>query len=389
MTASLELEAPTRPRALAGHDLAVTGGEGVHLEAEDGTRYLDFGASHGATPLGHAHPRLVEALREQAGGLATLNQAYANDVRARFLQDLLEAAPDPLERAVAVNSGAEAVEAALRFARASTDGDGIVAFRNAFHGRTLGALSCTWDPGHREPFEPLLPEVTHAGYGDLEEAKEAVDDDTAAILVEPVQGEGGVRLPPEGFLEGLRDLADDHGALLVADEVQTGLGRTGSMWGVDHAGVEPDIMCLAKGLAGGFPMGLTLLSPGADGAPSGSHGSTFGGNPLACAAAQATLDVVREEDLPARAAELGDRLLEGLEGIDHRLVREARGRGLMAALELRVRATPLLRSLREQGVLALRGGATIVRLLPPLVVEEDHVDEAVAAVAAGLEEARK
>jgi len=360
--------------------VALVRGLGCEVWDADGKSYVDLGGvSYGAMNVGHCHPKVVAALRAQADQLWFAGQTWPNDQRAALLEKLVSMAPRGTSKAFLCNSGTEAIEGALKFARGSTGRSNLVAFRNAFHGRSMGALSLTWKPQYRKPFEPLVPGVTFVPYGDTEALKQAVDRATAAVFVEPVQGEGGVHVAPPGFLRAVRDITSDAGALMVADEIQTGLGRTGRMWGVDHAGVQPDVACVAKSVAGGFPMGAVLLSESAAKVPQLSHGTTFGGAPLACAAASAALDVIVEERLAERAARLGPRLMEGLRGIGSPHVREVRGLGLMVALDLRMRNGPLLQGMMERGALGLATGSTAMRYLPPLVITEAQMDQALAA----------
>lgn len=364
--------------------VSIVRGEGARLWDAEGREYLDFGANYGVANVGHSHPRVVAAIREQATRLTFIAQTYYNDRRAELLAKLQAIAPRGMSRVFLGNSGTEAIEAAIKFARGHTKRPGLVAAKKAFHGRTLGAVSLTWKPEYREPFAPLLPGVAHVPYGDEEALKTAVTSDTAALFLEPIQGEGGVVVPPPGYLRAARDACSDRGALLVADEIQTGLGRTGRMWAVEHEGVVPDILCFAKSIAGGVPMGGVLLRPEVCTLPVASHGNTFGGNPLACAAASATLDVLREERLAERASEMGARLLDGLRAVATESVREARGRGLMVGLELRTKNTPVLNALVADGILTLPTGATVIRYLPPLVVTAEQVDRAVAATGKAL-----
>ena len=363
-------------------------GEGAWLWDAEGRRYLDFGANYGVGNVGHCHPRVVEAIREQAGKLLFVPQTYYNDQRARLLERLLATAPAGMERAFLCNSGTEAVEAALKFARGVTKRHGIVSAKRAFHGRTLGALSATHKAEYRDPFLPLLPDVHFAAFGDEESLKEAVSAARpGAILLEPIQGEGGVQVPPPGYLRAARDLATDAGAFLVLDEIQTGFARTGAFWACQHEGVAPDVLCFAKSVAAGIPMGGVLLTDAAAKLPVTSHGNTFGGGPLACAAALAVLDVIAEERLAERAARLGPRLVQGLREAAGDAAREARGRGLMVALELRGRNVPVLNGLIAEGVLTLPTGPTTLRYLPPLTVSEEQVDLAVAATAKAVQAA--
>lgn len=379
---SVEREHGAGVYALRG--LTIVRGEGARVWDAQGRAYIDCIAGHGAAILGHAHPAVVRALAEQAGRLVSCPGTFANDVRAALLARLAHVTGFP--RFFLCNSGAEAVEAALKFARLVTGRPGLVAATRGFHGRTTGALSLTWEPKYRRPFEPLLPEVTHVPFNDVEAATKAISGRTAAVIVEPVQGEGGVRPADPEYVAALRSLCDEQGALLIFDEVQTGFGRTGRLFAFQHFGVVPDMVALAKGMAAGVPAGAVAIGPRVGALPAGSHGSTFGGNPLACAAALATLDVLEGENLPARAARLGAWALGRLRRAlaDTPAVREVRGLGLMVGVELRRRVTPLLRALQEDGVLALPAGPTVVRLLPPLTIGEDDWRRAVETVIAHI-----
>src|SRR5205085_9254985 len=281
------------------------------------------------------------------------------------------------------NSGTEAVEGALKFARLATGRTGIVATLRGFHGRTMGALSATWEPHYREPFAPLVPAVSHIRFNDLAAAEEAISEETAAVIIELVQGEGGVHIATEEYVHGLARLCSERGALLIIDEVQTAFGRTGRFLACNHYDLQPDILCLAKSLGGGIPMGAVCLGPRvveSGRIARGVHGSTFGGNPLACAAALATLDILEQEALPERAAMLGEHALERLRAFHSPFVREVRGRGLLIGIELSRRAQPYLEALLERGVLALPAGPNVIRLLPPLVITEDQLEHVLDAV---------
>lgn len=348
-------------------------GTGARVWDAQGREYVDCATGHGVALLGHCHPEVAAAIREQAERLITCSEAFYNDRRAALQAELVALAPG-MERVFLCNSGAEAVEAAIKFARLTTGRPGIVAARNGFHGRTMGALSATWRPEYRRPFEPLVPGFVHVPYNDLVALEAAVGPETAAVILEVVQGEGGVR-PGDGvYLRRAQELCRERGALFIVDEIQTGLGRTGRMMAYQHHGLEPDLVCLAKGMAGGLPMGAVLIGPRVEKLPVGVHGSTFGGNPLACAAALATLRVIREESLSERAAELGAFFLSRLRRISSPLIREVRGLGLMVGVELRRRARPYLNALAERGVLALPAGPTVLRFLPPLVISREDLE---------------
>ncbi|MGC9360217.1 MAG: aspartate aminotransferase family protein [Anaerolineae bacterium] len=357
-------------------DVAIVRGEGALVWDQDGRAYIDCVGGHGVAIVGHSNPDVVAAVQRQAERLITCPEVFYNDIRAELLEELIRVAPGDLDRAYLCSSGTEAVEAAIKFARISTGRIGVVATKRGFHGRTLGALSATWEPKYRRGYEPLVPGFAHVTYNDVDELEAAVTSKTAAVILELVQGEGGVNPATQAFADAARRVCDANGALLIVDEVQTGLGRTGAMFASERYGVQPDLMALAKALAGGLPMGATLLGPRVTGLESGVHGSTFGGNPLCSAAALATLRYIQEHDLPARAARLGERALARLAAIDNILIKEVRGLGLMIGIDLRKRSTPYLKALMDRGVMALPAGSTVVRLLPPLVITEEQLDTA-------------
>ncbi len=350
--------------------IALVRGQGARVWDADGREYIDCIAGHGVASLGHCHPTVTAAIQEQAELLVTCSETLYNDQRAALLAELAAHVPGDLSRAFLCNSGAEAVEGATKITRLFTGRPGVVATMRGFHGRTLGALSATWNQKYRKPFTPLVPGFSHVPFNDLEAMAAHVTEDTAAVLVEVVQGEGGVRLGDADYFRGLRRLCDERGVLLIVDEIQTGLGRTGCWFAYEHVGITPDVLCLGKAIGGGLPMGAVLWREALGTLPAGVHGSTFGGNPLVCAASRSVLRTLAEEDLPARAARLGQEFMAGLRGIESPLVREVRGRGLMVGVELRRRVTPVLKQLMGRGVLALPAGPTVVRFLPPLVIEE-------------------
>jgi len=383
----IQLERRHGSGALKPAPLVFVKGSGVRLLDQEGKEYLDCGSGIGVAALGHSHPVLVQAIADQAGKLITcVNGYYHNDVRSHLLQKLSEIAPGDLDRAFLSNSGTEAAETAIKLARVCTQRKGIVAAMRGFHGRTLGALAATWKPAFRKPFEPLLSGVSYVPYNDMVALKATVTQETAALLLEPIQGEGGIHPATLEYLQVARDLCDHHGALLIFDEVQCGMGRTGRWFACEHTSVIPDILCLAKALGGGVPIGATVfrddLSFGR-----GQHGSTFGGNPLACRAALTVIGTIEHESLLDHVAETGAYFLERLTALQEVLpekVREVRGRGLMLALELRSKAGPVLAALAERGVLALSGGSTIVRFLPPYIFTKANVDEVMDALEAVL-----
>jgi len=362
-------------------EIVLVRGQGARLWDDQGRVYIDCATGHGVAILGHAHPTVTAAIQQQAATLITSSDTCFSDVRALFLERLTEAAPAGLQRVFLCNSGAESVEGALKFARYSTGRHGVVATMRGFHGRTMGALSATHNPHYREPFEPLVPGFSHIPYNNLGAAEAAITDDTAAVIVEPVQGEGGVRPATTEFLQGLRRLCDARGALLSLDEIQTGMGRTGKLFACQHHDVVPDILCLGKGIGGGVPMGAILMGPRVAELKPGLHGSTFGGNALACAAGLAVFDVLAKEGLPARAAEKGAYVFGRLRQIQSRLVREVRGQGLMIGIELSQKSRPYIGALMERGVIAMAAGPTVLRLLPPLNIPDADLEVVLDAVA--------
>lgn len=370
-------------------DVVITRGEGSWVFDEDGNKYLDLGSAQGVAMLGHCHPGVTAAIQEQAATLTLCPSYLYNDKRAEFAKALVDVLPKHLNNVFLANSGAEAMDGALKFARLATQRSAFVATTKGFHGRTMGALSVTWEPKYREGFGPLF-ETTHVQFNDAAALDKAVTDQTAAVVLEVVQGESGVNIGTPDFLKTAQRVCRERGAMLIVDEIQTGFGRTGKWFAIEHAGIEPDIMCLAKGLGGGFPMGAfaytkairDVLTPGA-------HGSTFGGSPLACAAGLAAIAAYRDEDLIKRSGILGanmrNQLRGALEGVP--IVRDIRGLGLMIAVELRTKVAPVLKSLMlNHGVIALPAGPTVLRLLPPLVITEKEIDTGVQAIAKAIKE---
>ncbi|MDZ4769331.1 MAG: aspartate aminotransferase family protein [Chloroflexota bacterium] len=372
--------------AYSKRPIALVRGQGCTVWDSDGSAYLDATSGQGVALLGHCHPDVTAAIVAQAGTLVTCSEAFYNDRRAELVALLASLLPAGLDRIFLCNSGAEATEGALKVARLLTGRDRIVAARRGFHGRTMGALGLTWNKEYREPFAGwTLPTVTHVSYNDLESARAAIDSTIAAVVIEPIQGEGGVHPADADYLRGLRALCDAHGVLLVLDEIQTGWGRTGAWFGFQIAPeIVPDMLVLAKGIAGGVPMGAVAWRGALGTLPAGSHGSTFGGNPLACAAAVAALTAIRDADLPTRSRDLGARLIADLGGRDLPGVRELRGRGLMIGIELRDRVQPVLAALAARGVLALPAGKTVLRLLPPLILSDHEAAQLADAVEGAL-----
>jgi acetylornithine/LysW-gamma-L-lysine aminotransferase len=364
----------------AKRDIALVRGEGAYLYDSEGKRYLDAMSNYGVAVLGHADPEFTAAMADQLGRLTTCHQSFYNDVRASLLVAIAEIAPEGLARAFLSNSGAEAIEAGLKFARAATGRPKVVAARRAYHGRTLGALSATADPKYRTPFEPLPINVVHVPFNDADALAAAVDDETAAVILEPIQGEAGIFPADDAYLQAAREITTTKGALFIADEIQSGF-RTGIPFAIARSGVTPDVICTAKALANGFPIGLTVVTDWvSERMPGGAHGTTFGGNPLACRAALVTLTALKDRGLYDHAAELGERLRTGIENLGSSKIRQVRGRGLMIGVELKERVTPTLRALQERGVLALPASPVVFRLLPPMIWEEEQATEFLEAL---------
>jgi [amino-group carrier protein]-gamma-(L-lysyl/L-ornithyl)-L-glutamate aminotransferase len=359
--------------------LSFVRGQGASLFDADGNEYLDCSSGHGVANLGHAHPKVAAAIAEQSSRLITLFESFPNDKRAALMLKMASLIPG-LERVFFCNSGTEAVEAALKFARLSTGRTGILAAMRAFHGRTFGSLSATFNKKYREGVEPLVPGFSHVAYNNIEALDKAITKDTAAFLVEAVQGEGGVYVADRAYLKAARQFCDQRGALLIVDEVQSGFGRTGKLFAIQHSGVRPDLLCCAKSLAGGVPIGAVLIGEAVRNLVPGSHASTFGGNPLSCAAALAALSVIEEEDLPGQAAAKGAYLMEKLRAIQSPDIREVRGLGLMIGIEMKQKVAPYIKALQERRIIALNAGMTVIRLLPPLVISYTQIDTLLAAL---------
>ena len=358
---------PVYPR----RGVTIVRGEGALLWDDQGSEYLDCAAGVGVASIGHANPAVAAALAHQAESLITCPGIFFNDTRGRLMKKLVEVTPPSLERVFLCNSGTESTEAAIKFARKTTGRNGLVTAMRGFHGRTLGALSATFK--YRDAFEPLLPNCSFVPLNNIDKLDAAIDDNTAAIILEPVQGEGGVRPANADYLAGARQLCDERGALLIIDEVQTGFCRTGAFFDCQHHDLSPDILCLAKGIAGGIPMGAVVCSEGID--PGlGTHGSTFGGNPLACAAALAAIEFMQTQKLAEQARVKGEYFSSQFNAHLPERVRDARQIGLMIGIELKEKATPYLQALLNQGILALPAGPTVIRLLPPLVITQEQLD---------------
>lgn len=381
---------PVYPRC----DVRPVRGEGCYLIGERGERYLDFAAGIAVNALGHGHPHLVKAIADQAATLMHVSNLYGSPQGEALAQRIVD--NSFADTVFFTNSGAEAIECAIKTARRYHHVNGnpqrhkLITFKNAFHGRTMGAISATDQAKMRDGFEPLAPGFDYVKFNDLEGALAKIDGETAGFLVETVQGEGGISAGTQEFIQGLRKAADEHGLLLVLDEVQCGYGRSGKMWAYEHYGIEPDILASAKGIGGGFPLGACLATEeAAKGMVFGTHGSTYGGNPLGMAAGQAVLDVMLAEGFLENVTKMGERLRSSLEQLlpnhDH-LFEEVRGLGLMLGIKLKpeAEARSFVAHLRDHhGLLTVAAGENVVRILPPLVIEEQHIAEAIEKLSAG------
>ncbi|WP_019551694.1 [LysW]-aminoadipate semialdehyde transaminase LysJ [Thermus scotoductus] len=382
----LEAEKSLDTGVYTKHDLLLVRGQGARVWDAEGHEYIDCVGGYGVANLGHANPEVVEAIKKQAETLLSMPQTLPTPMRGEFYRTLVSLLPPELNRVFPTNSGTEANEAAIKFAWAHTKKRKLVAAMRGFSGRTLGSLSVTWEPKYREPFMPLLGPVEFIPFNDVEALRKAVDEETAAVILEPVQGEGGVRPATREFLEAAREVTREKGALLILDEIQTGMGRTGRRFAFEHYGVVPDILTLAKALGGGVPIGVAVMREEvAKSMPKGGHGTTFGGNPLAMAAGVAALRYLERTRLWERAAELGPWFMEKLREIPSPKIREVRGLGLMVGLELKEKAAPYIERLeKEHRVLTLQAGPTVIRFLPPLVIEKADLERVVEAVRAVL-----
>ena len=372
--------------------VTVEKGMGSHVWDVDGKEYIDCMGGYGVALVGHQNKRVVKAIKDQVDKIITVHSSLYNKTREEFLKTLIGLAPKNLTKVHLNNSGAEAVEAAMKFARKFTGKKGMVAMKGSYHGKSFGALSLTFNPKYKKAFQPLVEKVSFASYGDIESLRQVVDDDTAFVILEPIQGESGIIVPPEGFLQDVRKLCDKKGILLIFDEIQAGLGRTGRLWACEHWNTSPDILCLAKGIAGGVPMGATLVRPDILAAISkGEHSSTFGGNPLSCAAGTAALKALTEDGLVENSEKMGKIFREGLEKLKakHPIIREIRGKGLMIGVEMKFEVRDILMNLIKEGVLMLYSGRNILRILPPLVISEQDITKVLQSLDSVLTEEEK
>jgi LysW-gamma-L-lysine/LysW-L-ornithine aminotransferase len=358
--------------------ISIDRGKGVRVWDASGKEYIDCMGGYGVALVGHCNPRVVEAIKNQAEKLIVCHMSFYNEARENFIRRMAAVAPRGLSNLFFSNSGAEAVEAALKFSRRYSGKPGIISMSGGYHGKTFGALSATYSEKYRKPFMPLLENVRFLPYTSTR-IDDAINGNIGAVIVEPIQGETGIILPPDGLLQNMREVCTKHGIVLIFDEIQSGLGRTGKMWAGENWKVTPDVMCLAKGLAGGVPIGLTLSKPEiVEALRVGEHSSTFGGNPLACAAGTATIDSLKDDKLVENAAYVGSYFKDGLLKLKekHRIVRDVRGLGMMLALELRFDVKNLLLDGIRHGLLMLYSGKNVIRLLPPLLMDKETISEA-------------
>jgi acetylornithine/LysW-gamma-L-lysine aminotransferase len=379
----IDIETRFTANVFSKRPVVLTRGKGALVWDINGREYVDCSTSYGVALLGHCHPRVVAAIQAQTERLITCHGCYYNDKRAEFVEKLVHIMPKGLDKVFLSNSGSESIECAIKLARKYTGKPEIIALMGGFHGKTMGALSATWDKKYREPFMPLVPEIKHVAPDNADKIREAISEKTAAVLMEPIRGEGGVRVPPDGYLQEVRQICDEKNVLLILDEVQTSFGRTGKLFGCQNWGVTPDVMCLAKPFAGGLPIGITVAKENVMSALKvGEHSTTFSGSPLVCAAGCAAIDALVEENLTERAVEMGKYFKAELERLQakHRIVKEVRGLGLMLGMELRYDVLNVILKAAEKGVLVLDAGRTVVRLLPPLVIQKEQIDRAVTVL---------
>jgi|TARA_Y100000590_G_scaffold216138_1_gene244878 predicted acetylornithine/succinylornithine family transaminase len=375
----IELEEKHGSGAYGNWPIAIEGGKGPYVWDSNGNRYLDLGAGIGVIGLGHANQDVALAISQQAQTLAhCINGYFANEIRAKFLQRLSQIAPGDLNRIFLTNSGTEAVEAAFKLARKHTGRTKIISMIRAYHGRSMGALSLTWRKDYRAPYTPLIPDIQHLPYGRIEAIEKVIDNKVAAVILEPIQGEGGIIVPPQGYLTQVRKLCDFHNTLFIVDEIQTGMGRTGGWFACDHENVVPDIICSAKMLGGGFPIGAMIMREELSFEKS-KHGSTYGGNLMGCRAGLTVIEYMEKNNILEYVRKTGKEILSDLKMLTQNLnkVKEVRGRGFMIGIELNEPVMPYLKELFNNKILALSAGKKIIRLLPPLITPKKELNNAI------------
>ncbi|MFP3416956.1 MAG: aspartate aminotransferase family protein [Nitrososphaeria archaeon] len=367
------------------YGIKVVRGEGVYVWDDKGKKYLDFMQGFGVGILGHKNQAVIQAIYDQLNSLDICHGSLYNDARERFLEEFFKIAPKSLSKAFLSNSGAESVELALKLARKYTGKKGFISFTGAYHGKTFGALSVTYSEKYKEGFGPLLEPVRFLKYGDVEAINSADFNDIAGVIVEPIQGEAGIIIPPDDFLPTLREITEKKGVPLIIDEIQSGMGRTGKWWAHQHWNIEPDIMTAGKGIGGGIPMGVTAVKEEiASVIKVGEHSSTMGGNPIASAAGAATIKEVRKliDDIPTK----GEMFVKGLKNIQSKAVKDVRGKGLMIALDLRFRFKDVLFAQLNNGLISLYSGLTVLRYLPPYIISYKDINDAIAIIEKSLME---
>jgi acetylornithine/LysW-gamma-L-lysine aminotransferase len=385
----MEIENRYLANVFSKKPVVLTRGKGITVWDVNGKEYLDCASSYGVAALGHCHPKIVEAIKAQADQLITCHSCYYNDKRTEFIQKLVKITPKGLDKAFLSNSGAESVECAMKLARKATGKTEIIAVMGSYHGKTMGALSVTWDKKYRDPFMPLIPDIKHVAPDNVSKIEEAINERTAAVLMEPIRGEGGIRVPPDGYLQEIRQICDKRNILLVFDEVQTSYGRTGKLFGCENWDITPDIMCLAKPFAGGLPIGITIAKENLMSTfKIGEHSTTFSGSPIVCAAGCAAIDILIEEKLAEKAALNGAYFKTQLEDLatKHRIIKEVRGLGLMLGVELRYDVYGVIAKSLDKGILLIDAGRTVVRLLPPLIITKPQIDRVIKVLDEALGE---
>jgi len=369
--------------------VVLTRGKGSLVWDINGREYIDSTSSYGVAALGHCHPKIVEAINAQASQLITCHSCYYNDKRAEFIEKLIKITPKGLDKAFLSNSGSEAVECAIKLARKATGKTEIIALMGSYHGKTMGALSATWDKKYRAPFMPLVPDIKHVAPDDAAKIENTITEKTAAVLMEPIRGEGGIRVPSNGYLQRVREICNKNDVLLILDEVQTSFGRTGKLFGCENWDVTPDIMCLAKPFAGGLPIGVTVAKENIMSTfKVGEHSTTFSGSPIVCAAGCAAIDVLFEEKLADKAASDGKYFKNKLEDLAtrHKIIKEIRGLGLMLGIELRYDVYGIITKMLNNGILVIDAGRTVIRMLPPLIITRPQIDLIITALDKALRE---
>lgn len=363
--------------------IVIDRGKGAKIWDDAGKEYIDCMAGYGVALVGHCNDRVVEAIKDQIEKLMVCHMSTYNTARSTMLKKLSKVVPSGLDKIFFSNSGAEAVETALKFSRKYSGKPGVISMNGGYHGKTFGALSVTSSEKYRRPFEPLLDHIKFVPYGNARKLIDSIDDKTGTVILEPVQGESGIILPPPGFIQEVREICSRHSLVLIFDEIQSGFGRTGKMWAAENWNTIPDVVCVAKGIAGGFPMGLTITRPEImESMKIGEHSSTFAGNPLGCAAASASIDALVLDGLIQNSADTGHYFKDLLVQLKekHKIVREVRGLGLMLALELRFDVRNILMDGISNGILMLYSGRNIIRLLPPLLIDRELVSKFVATL---------